>query len=360
MATATELDLENIDNTLANIRTAKRVSDFHSHRRFDPNSSTNFHAGPSNGERDPAIVAKDLESHMSYLHKLKYVYLERRAEDKYTKTIVSTSDETGTVNEEENQRLQLENEEKKARLRADKARMKEVYAAMRDASPAFQTGYERLQEQARRMRQLKENILNKQLELLRLQQTNPPPRFTEASATAKLDAQAEEMQNLNDELEYESRETEGLKERAKGCVADIERLRTERVQLETQVKQMNPEGIDELTIARQHQIFTAKLEMHQRMWHLRECTAVSENELRLLYDCFRAAQPVRLVISLVFVPAQQRLASVDVAVIRLTLDGSEAEELEVDFGDNLGAKIDVNDVRAALNIIFSHVQLAGE
>ena len=91
---------------------------------------------------------------------------------------------------------------------------------MKERAPIFQKGneafeihwnhtqrrpeYELLQERTRRMKTLKEDVLNKQLELLRLQQTNPPPRLTEAGAQAKLDEQTEEMQNLMDAIENET------------------------------------------------------------------------------------------------------------------------------------------------------------
>ncbi|KAL1742574.1 hypothetical protein HDZ31DRAFT_42929 [Schizophyllum fasciatum] len=352
-----EIDLEKVENTCNNVATAKRVADFHAHRRFNPNSSTDFVAGPSNGERDPAIVEKDLESHMSYLHKLKYVYLERRAKDQYARTIVSPSDETGIVNEEENQRLQQENEQKKAKLRADKARLNAVQTAMKERAPVFQKGYDTLLERTRRMKALKEDILNKQLELLRLQQTNPPPRLTEAGAQAKLDAQTEEMQNLMDAIETETHEAEEQKEHAKAAMAEAERLRSERVQLETQVKQMHPEGLDELAIAREYQSLTTKLDLFQRMESLEQSTAASENELRLVYAVKTAAHPIKVAVNLVFVPARQQLASVDVTatIWRQGQRGLEEDEIELDFGDVLAAKIDTNDVRGTLNVIFSHV-----
>ena len=74
------------------------------------------------------------------------------------------------------------------------------------------------------MKTLKEDVLNKQLELLRLQQTNPPPRLTEAGAQAKLDEQTEEMQNLMDAIENETHEAEEQKEAAKAAMAEAERL----------------------------------------------------------------------------------------------------------------------------------------
>ncbi|KAL1703892.1 hypothetical protein EV121DRAFT_291864 [Schizophyllum commune] len=355
-----EIDLEEVENTCLNVKTAKKIEDFHSHRRFNPNSSVDFPAGPSSGERDPAIVAKDLESHMSYLHKLKYVYLERRAKDQYARTIVSPSDETGIVNEEENQRLQLENEEKKAKLRAQKARLIAVHTAMKERAPIFQKEYELLQERTRRMKTLKEDVLNKQLELLRLQQTNPPPRLTEAGAQAKLDEQTEEMQNLMDAIENETHEAEEQKEAAKAAMAEAERLRAERVQLETQVKQMHPEGLDELAIARQYQSLTTKLDLYRQMESLQSSTAASENELRLVYVVDAAPHQTKLAVNLVFVPARQQLASVDVTatVLRPGPSGVEEEEIELDFGDVLAAKIDTNDVRGALNVIFSHLMTA--
>ena len=64
MMNPVEIDLEEVETTCLNVKTAKKIEDFYSHRRFNPNSSVDFPAGPSSGERDPAIVAKDLESHM--------------------------------------------------------------------------------------------------------------------------------------------------------------------------------------------------------------------------------------------------------------------------------------------------------
>ena len=98
------------------------------------------------------------------------------------------------------------------------------------------------------------------------------------------------------------------------------------------------------------------------MESLQSSTAASENELRLVYVVDTAPHQIRLAVNLVFVPARQQLASVDVTatVLRPGPGGVEEEEIELDFGDVLAAKIDTNDVRGALNVIFSHVRSLGK
>ena len=107
---------------------------------------------------------------------------------------------------------------------------------------------------------------------------------------------------------------------------------------------------------------TTKLDLYRQMESLQSSTAASENELRLVYVVDAAPHQIKLAVNLVFVPARQQLASVDVTatVLRPGPSGVEEEEIELDFGDVLAAKIDTNDVRGALNVIFSHVRSLGK
>ena len=98
------------------------------------------------------------------------------------------------------------------------------------------------------------------------------------------------------------------------------------------------------------------------MESLQSSTAASENELRLVYVVDAAPHQIKLAVNLVFVPARQQLASVDVTaiVLRPEPDGVEEDEIELNFGDVRAAKVGPYDVRGALSVTLSHIRSLGK
>jgi chromosome segregation ATPase len=75
------------------------------------------------------------------------------------------------------------------------------------------------------------SILDARLALTRLRQSHPPPRLTIPGALARLDAQAESLQTLDDRLSALRREVSAAKEGVKEGGRQVEALRVERAEM---------------------------------------------------------------------------------------------------------------------------------
>ena len=89
-----------------------------------------------------------------------------------------------------------------------------------------------------------QKILDARLKLNRLRQAYPQPRLTIPVALAKLDAQVEEMQHLQDKLQTLEEQVDEVKEKVKVGARDVERLRVERAEVDKLVKQSSSEVED--------------------------------------------------------------------------------------------------------------------
>ena len=199
---------------------------------------------------------------------------------------------------------------------------------------------------------LARKILDSRLKLTRLRQAYPQPRLTVPSAEAQLDAQVEEMQNLEDRLQTLNDEVDGVKEKVKVGAREVERLRVERGEVEKLVK-LNKNDDEDARVAqlydwygcRTHRRilaltpgrFTAALVAHKSIHGLVSFTSPSENELHLAYDVRSAsdrARRYRVSIVLLFVPNTRQLGDVHITGIP---SGN-------DMSDTIGAHIQANDV----------------
>lgn len=88
---------------------------------------------------------------------------------------------------------------------------------------------------------LARKILDARLKLTRLRQAYPQPRLTIPVALAQLDAQVEEMQQLQDRLQDLNENVDGVKEKVKIGARDVERLRMARAEVDKLVKQTKSE-----------------------------------------------------------------------------------------------------------------------
>jgi peptidoglycan hydrolase CwlO-like protein len=87
--------------------------------------------------------------------------------------------------------------------------------------------------------------LDARLKLTRLRQAYPQPRLTIPAALAQLDAQVEEMQQLQDNLQSLTDNVDDIKEKVKAGARDVERLRVERAEVDKSVKQSESEVEDD-------------------------------------------------------------------------------------------------------------------
>lgn len=91
---------------------------------------------------------------------------------------------------------------------------------------------------------LARKILNARLKLTRLRQAYPQPHVTIPVALVQLDAQVEEMQQLQDDLQTLNEHIDAVKEKVKIDARDVERLRIEKSEVDKLVKQSKSEVED--------------------------------------------------------------------------------------------------------------------
>jgi chromosome segregation ATPase len=79
---------------------------------------------------------------------------------------------------------------------------------------------------------LSKKIVDARLALTRLRQTHPHPRITIPIATATLEEQIVAMQTHEGELQELNKQLSGAKEKLRGAKGEMERLRTQRAEVE--------------------------------------------------------------------------------------------------------------------------------
>lgn len=91
---------------------------------------------------------------------------------------------------------------------------------------------------------LQQSILDAKLALTRLRQAHPSPRLTIPVAEEKLSSQVDEMQMLEDESQRVSEEITRKKDSIKAGTVEMDRLRSEKAELEKKVARHKVEADD--------------------------------------------------------------------------------------------------------------------
>ncbi|KAN0084172.1 hypothetical protein V8E55_007676 [Tylopilus felleus] len=288
---------------------------------------------------DPAVVASDVAAQASFLRQLKFQYLEQKAKDKYVKTIVS--DDAPLITASSNEELRSRNEEKKRALKAAKAMLEERQEDIRTLAPLVEEDYQKARSSTSLATTLSAQILDARLALTRLRQAHPHPRLTVASATSTLDGQVEQMQQMEDKLQGLNSRIHETKERLKGEMADLERLRSIEKEKLTELELMGKEAGEEEdpTVGGLYDWFVSSLSIYRTLSSLKSIHVESENELRLTYSIdpppgSASPEPTNLVLTLLFIPNTRQLVSADV-----TLGG-----IELELGDVVDTRVQANDI----------------
>ncbi|KAI0741710.1 hypothetical protein C8Q80DRAFT_1195734 [Daedaleopsis nitida] len=295
------------------------------------------------GTTDPAIVAAEVASQISFLRNLKFQYLEQKAKDQYVKTIVS--DEAPNINADDNELLRIENDKKKELLTAAKARLAENYSDVRTLAPLVEQDYNKAKALTQEAAALASKILDARLTLTRLRQAHPHPRLTIPAATAQLDDQIVEMQQLDDELQQVNEQVDSVKERVKAGAVEVERLRVERAELERQVNAGQKEVQDGRVVGL-YDWYTASLALHRTLLSLESAHSESENELHLTYTVspHGATEKRQVFFKLLFMPNSRLLSEVQV------------EGLTEDVEDVVGAHLQANDVPGLIGAVLARAR----
>ncbi|OBZ73796.1 hypothetical protein A0H81_06132 [Grifola frondosa] len=314
------------------------------------------------GVTDPAIVAAEVASQISFLRNLKFQYLEQKAKVQYIKTIVS--DDAPNINGDDNERLRLVNEQKKEVLAAAKSRLAEKHADIQHWRPSSSKvrfslrylrslifhlpDYNKAKALTHEASSLATKILDARLKLTRLRQAHPHPRLTIPAANAQLDSQVVEMQQLEDELQTVSDKVERVKEKVKQGSKEVERLRMQRADLDKLVK-VGKDEVEDGRVLGLYDWFTATLALHRSLFSLESSHSVSENELHLTYSISSSSSEKKrqVAITLLFVPNTRRLAD------------AQVEGLSTDVGDVVGAHVQANDVPGLLAAVLARARAEG-
>ena len=139
---------------------------------------------------------------------------------------------------------------------------------------------------------LTQSILDARLAITRLRQAHPSPRLTIPVAEERLSSQVVEMQMLEDESQRVNEEIARVKDAIKGATAEMDRLRSEKAELEKKVAMHKVEADDGravelcdwcvvLACLRAFELSRAHAGTH-RLWHFNEPTLICN-----LRDMFR-------------------------------------------------------------------------
>ncbi|TFK46803.1 hypothetical protein OE88DRAFT_1667042 [Heliocybe sulcata] len=293
--------------------------------------------------KDPAIIGGDVAAQRSYLNKLKFQYLEQSAKDKYVKNIVSDDPQPVTAADKES--LRLDNERKKAVLKAAKVKLEEKYKDIRNLAPFVDEDYQRAKTFTDEAASLAQKIVDARLALTRLRQAHPHPRLTVTSAEAQLDDQVLQMQASDVELAELDKTVAEVKDRVKESARELEQLKLKRAEIEKEVKAVKVEVEDE-RVAPLYEWFTTSLAFMHSITGLASQQSVSENELRLTYDIDAYPGGDRQVaITLLFVPNTRQLADVHV-------EGISEDEL----GDLIDSHIQANDAPGLIAAVLARAR----
>ncbi|KAJ4484572.1 hypothetical protein C8R41DRAFT_896468 [Lentinula lateritia] len=334
--------LFNSTNTSLNI--VRNVAEFSAHKLEEGDVSD----VEDIDTRDPAIVAIDVASQVSYLRKLKHQYLEQNAKDKYVKLIVTDIDDPPTVTDGDNKQLEKQNMEQKEKLKVAKEKLSTIEEEFRVVSSKVEEDYIRVKQATAKATEFAQKIIDARLALSRLRQTHPHPRVTVQSADKKLEDQVMEMQALTDEMQVVEQKVHSVKGKLKSESLEMESLKSQRNEVEKSAKKSESGFNDDRRFVPLYDWLTGSLMIHRSMQGLEVMEAISENELRLQYGVEdKHGRSRSISITLIFVPNSRKLAAANVQGM---------EEIVIDFGDIIEAHLQMNNIRGMLVAILARTR----
>ncbi|KAI0295726.1 hypothetical protein BC826DRAFT_1097150 [Russula brevipes] len=265
----------------------------------------------------------------SFMHRLKFQYLENNAKDKYVKTI-------------------------KEKLKAAKSALAQRHTDIRDLAPRVEGDYLNAKGLAAEAVALTQSILDARLAITRLRQAHPSPRMTIPVAEEQLSSQVVDMQTLEDESQHVNEKIARAKDAIKEGTGEKDQLRSVKAALEKEVAVHKLEADDGRTVDL-CDWYTSSLALHQSILNMHSYRSVSENELMLSYNAY-AVNPLtssgrtkdhRVIIVLLFLPNTRQLADV-------RIEGLE----NVDMTHVVDSYVQANDVPGLVSYVLSRVRPA--
>ncbi|KAI0031863.1 hypothetical protein K488DRAFT_78826 [Vararia minispora EC-137] len=272
----------------------------------------------------PNVAEADASAQMEFVKKLKFKYLEEYSKDKYIKYIVN--DDPPEITAADNDKLQAANVPRKEALKTKKIQLAERWSDLKSLAPLVEQDYQKARNLANEVVAHAKDNFDSRLSLFRLRQTYPQPRYTVATAEEKLTVQVDEMQAVEDERQQGAQRVAEKKDKLKAAAKDVDRLRTERADLEQQVRAQSRNKGDDDEINALYEWYTNALVFHRSLMGLEDSHSVSENELCLAYNIYpllNRKNQVKVTINLIFFPNSRQLANVQIQGI----DGVDTEAL---------------------------------
>ncbi|EJC98205.1 uncharacterized protein FOMMEDRAFT_171151 [Fomitiporia mediterranea MF3/22] len=300
----------------------------------------------------PQHVSAEVEAQLSFLRKLKFLYLEQYAKDKYIKTIVDDDAEIITV--DDNEALRRSSEVKKANLKVAKERLTERNKQFNELASDVEDKYGTAKSLTDEFTQLTSQILDARHAIVRLRAAHPPgSRLSVASANATLETQTEQMTALDAQLSDNALRADRLKERMQEAARDVERLRLERAAKEDQARRTKVEEEDE-RVGGLYDWLIACLTLHRMLFSLVSHKAVAENELTLTYSVpahptSQTSELTQLTITLLFHPNTRILADASIS-------SPDQHLANLNLADLIGSHVQSNDVLGLIRGILARVR----
>lgn len=254
--------------------------------------------------KTPDALVAEVADYMSFMHRLKFQYLENNAKDKYVKTIVN--DEAPMITADTNADLQAANSVKKNKLKSAKTRLGERHSDIRNLAPLVEHDYLKAKGLTVEAVALTQSILDARLAIMRLRGIHPSSPLTVPAAEETLSSQVADMQMLQDDLQSINEKIARVKDNIKEGTIRMDRLRSEKAELEKRVPAHNVEA-DDGRAAKLCDWYSSSLALHRSFFDMQSSRSISENELMLSYGP-KAKDPRIVTIVLLFLPDTRQLA----------------------------------------------------
>ncbi|KAH9067848.1 hypothetical protein EDB87DRAFT_1775863 [Lactarius vividus] len=309
--------------------------------------------------KTPDALAAEVADYMSFMRRLKFQYLENNAKDKYVKTIVN--DEAPMITADTNVDLQAANSVKKDKLKSAKTRLAERHSDIRNLAPLVEHGGVQFRSEWHNLTEgvdylkakglsgeavaLTQSILDARLAIMRLRGIHPSPPLTIPVAEETLSSQVADMQMLEDELQAINEKIARVKDTIKEDTVKVDRLWSEKAELEKRVPAHNVEA-DDGRAAKLCDWYSSSLALHRSLFNVQLPQSISENELMLSYEIKPKAKQSRIVvIVLLFLPNTRQLADV-------RIEGLEG----VDMTNIVDSFVQANDVPGLIWHVLSRAR----
>ncbi|KAL7416379.1 hypothetical protein BDY24DRAFT_379560 [Mrakia frigida] len=236
---------------------------------------------------NPTLVEEEISAQIEFFKKIKFKYLEQEAKETFLKLILA--EDPVQIDREDNNRLEEENKESKAILKASKIELDALRNEVGRVAEEVATGHAQLTNEVQETDQLSKEIREMELELARLRTTVPvSERMTITEANELLDNQIMEIQTLADEVESKSAKVDETKRELGRLVKVVDRLGPERAKEELRVKnalasRSNVDG-DTKRIESICKWYTSLLSLHKSYLSIESITTSGPNDLRITWD----------------------------------------------------------------------------